>query len=174
MSNLEGEIALEEAGKVGLIVKTDLREVREVKLVEGARLGAVVEIIARERGVAVEELMIVREGEDAVLAVDLVIGPDYPYKRRHHVHHRSVVNVIVFYGAKQATRVSKRHDTVDEVLDWAVAVKEFGIDSTMAAEFVLVLHGQKEELPGDEHIGHLAGREKELKLDLVRGDIANG
>ena len=35
-------------------------------------------------------------------------------------------------------------------------------------------HGQKEELIGPEHIGHLAGKNCEVELDLVRGDIANG
>ena len=44
----------------------------------------------------------------------------------------------------------------------------------MATEFELARHGQKEELPGTEHIGHLAGHHHVLELDLVRGDIANG
>jgi hypothetical protein len=45
----------------------------------------------------------------------------------------------------------------------------------MATEFVLTRHGQKEELPGSEHVGHLAGHHHyTLELDLVRGDIANG
>lgn len=175
MSKTEGgEVTVKEVGDVGLVVKTDLREERRVTLKHGDRVGAIVEIIARERGVAAEELMIVRDGESTEIDFDLVIGPDYPHKRRHHAHHRSLVKVMVFYGAKEAAREFKRRDTVDEVFDWAVALKEFGIDPTMQGEFVLVLQGQKDELPGSEHVGHLAGHAKELMLDLVRGDIANG
>jgi len=175
MSDIEGgEIAVQETGEVVLLVKTGLREERRVSLKHGDRIGAIVEVIARERDVTVEEMVIVCEGEVAELTLDSSVSPDYPHKRRHHVHHRSLVKVIVFYGAKEAAHEFKRRETVDEVFDWAVALKEFGIDPAMQGEFVLVLHGQKDEVPGSEHIGHLAGHAKELKLDLVRGDIANG
>jgi hypothetical protein len=58
------------------------------------------------------------------------------------------------------------------VLVWAI--KAFNIDPGMATEFELTRRGGKEELPGAEHIGHVAGHHHELELDLVRGDIANG
>ena len=41
-------------------------------------------------------------------------------------------------------------------------------------EFELTRRGQREELPEPEHIGHLAGKDRKLALDLVRGVIANG
>lgn len=168
-----GEIELEEAQEVALLVKTGLTEQRHMNIAHGASLLAIVEVVARERGIALEDLVIVREGE-GIVAVDLIIEPGYHHKRRYHVHHRSLVKVTVFYGAKHQGLDFKRHDAVDDVFEWAVALEVFGIDEAMAGEFVLVRHGQKDELPGDEHIGHLAGRETELKLDLVRGDIANG
>lgn len=174
MNSVEGgEIELKEAQEVAFLVKTGLTEQRHMNIAYGASLLAIVEVIARERGIAVEELVIVREGE-GIVAVDLIIESGHPHKRRYHVHHRSLVKVTVFYGAKHQGLDFKRHDTIDDVFEWAVALEAFGIDEAMAGEFVLVRHGQKDELPGDEHIGHLAGRETELKLDLVRGDIANG
>ncbi len=168
------EAALEQAEEVALLVKTGLTEEREIKLEHGASLLRIVEFVASERGLLVEELAIFREGEVEELGLELVITPDYPHHRRHHVHHKSLVNVMVFYGVKEASREFERHATVEEVLTWAVAVKEFGIDPAVAPEFELARHNVKEELPGTEHIGHLAGHTKVLELDLVRGDIANG
>jgi hypothetical protein len=53
-------------------------------------------------------------------------------------------------------------------------VTEFNIDASMADEFELARHGVKEELPGTDHLGKVAGGSKRLGLDLVRGDMANG
>ena len=82
------------------------------------------------------------------------------------------MTVSVNYQASQRSRVFKRFEAVKEVLIWAIDV--FEIDASMATEFELARHDQKEELFGAEHIGHLAGKNCELELDLVRGDIANG
>jgi hypothetical protein len=173
MGNTEsGEIVHRETDEVALLVKSGLAEERRIGLAQGASLEAVVEFIARERGLPIEELVIVREGEDEPLALELVIMPEYPHRRRHHVHYRGMVKVVVFYGGKEKEREFKRHATVEDVLVWAIKV--FEIDPAMAAEFELARQGQKEELPGAEHIGHVAGKAKELKLDLVRGDISNG
>jgi hypothetical protein len=95
-----------------------------------------------------------------------------PRHRRHHVHHRGEVKVTVYYQAEVHERDFKRHATVEDVLTWAI--KAFNIDPSMATEFELARHGQTEELPGAEHVGHLAGHHHELALDLVRGNIANG
>ena len=58
-------------------------------------------------------------------------------------------------------------------LSWAS--RAFGVDPTMSAEIGLARHGEEEELPGGEHIGHVAGHHQhEVALDLVRGPIANG
>ena len=80
--------------------------------------------------------------------------------------------MTVNYQAGQYRRVFKRFEAVKDVLIWAIEV--FEIDASMATEFELARYGQKEELFGAEHIGHLAGKNCELELDLVRGDIANG
>lgn len=168
------QTAAKQAEEVLLPVKTGLTEEREMKLERGANLLRIVEMVARERGVLVEEFAIFREGEVEELAIETVITDVYPRHRRHHVHHKSLVKVVVFYGAKDASRELKRNATVEQVLTWAVAVKEFGIDAAMAPEFNLARRKVKEELPGTEHIGHLAGPKKVLELDLVRGDIANG
>ena len=58
------------------------------------------------------------------------------------------------------------------MLAWAIKV--FKVDSSLATELVLVRHGEKDELPEREHIGHLVGKDSDFALDLVRGEIANG
>ncbi len=117
-------------------------------------------------------LLLVREGEDEPLSAMILIDASYPRHRRHHVHHQGEVKVNVHYQADIRHRDFKRQATVEDILTWAITV--FSIDPTMATEFELARHGQREELPGTEHVGHLAGHEHELALDLVRGDIANG
>jgi hypothetical protein len=175
----QGEEATQEIdeaalGEVTLLVKADSRDERQMKLEHGASLLRIVEVIARERDLVIEEFEIFREGEVEAMALEVIIAPDYPHRRRHHIHHKSLVKVVIFYGAKEASREFKRHTTVEEVLTWAVAVKEFSIDPALAPEFELARRNVKEELPGTEHIGHLAGHATVLELDLVRGDIANG
>lgn len=84
------------------------------------------------------------------------------------------IDVTVNYQSKTATQAFRPGDTVEDVLDWALKVTDFGIDQTMADEFELARHGIKEELPPGDHLGKLATGTKQLTLDLVRGDMANG
>ena len=158
--------------KIKVLVKSGHAEERIVELEVGSRITAILDIVAVERGCAIDELVLVREGEDELLTEVILIEADYPHHRRHHVHHTGDVNVTVFYQAEDGRRDFKRQATVEDVLTWAIKV--FNIDPSMAAEFELARRGQTEQLPGSEHVGHLAGRHHELALDLVRGDIANG
>ena len=80
--------------------------------------------------------------------------------------------MTVYYQAGDDRREFKRFEAVKDVLAWAIVA--FKVDASLATELVLVRHGQKDELPEREHIGHLAGKDGDLALDLVRGDIANG
>ena len=86
--------------------------------------------------------------------------------------HLGELKVTVYYQANHHTRVFKRFEAVKDVLAWAIEV--FGIDASMATEFELARQGKKEELREFEQLGHLAEKNLELALDLVRGDIANG
>ena len=159
-------------GKVAIPVKSGCSEERVVELELGSRVIAVLEIVAAERGCRVEELVLLREGEDELLTSDLVVDSNYPDKCRHHVHYLGEVAVTVYYQAGQHSHVFKRFEAIKDVLAWAI--EAFGIDRSLATELVLVRHGQKDELPEREHIGHLTEKDCELALDLVRGDIANG
>ena len=159
-------------GKVAISVKSGYAEERIVELELSSRVTTVLEVVAAERGCLVDELFLIREGEGDPLKSAIVVDEDYPDKCRHHVHHIGEVTVTVNYQAGQYKRVFKRFEAVKDVLSWAIEV--FEIDASMATEFELARHGQKEELFGAEHIGHLAGKNCELELDLVRGDIANG
>jgi hypothetical protein len=99
--------------------------------------------------------------------------PPEPTDHRHHDGHLArEIRVTIYYEAAEHRHPFTRSATVEDVLIWAIAA--FNIDPSMATEFELTRHGQKEELPGAERVGHLAGRHRELALDLVRGDIANG
>jgi hypothetical protein len=158
--------------KIPLLVKAGLADERTVELERGRSVTTILEIFAAERGCAVEELVILRESEDAPLTEVILLETDYPHRRRHHVHHKSTVKVTVYYQTAGHEREFKRHQTVEDVLTWAIKI--FNIDPSMATEFELALHGQTAELPGCEHIGHVAGRACDLALDLIRGHISNG
>ncbi|MBR8190551.1 hypothetical protein KDW82_16035 [Burkholderia vietnamiensis] len=152
-------------------VKAGRSDERVIVLRRGESVTTILQVFSRERGCSIEELVLVREGEEEGLT-EIVVDAQYPYRRRHHVHHSSAVAVTVYYQAHELRHDFKRHATVEDVLAWAI--RAFNIDPSMAVEFELVLHGQKEELPSTEHIGHLAEHHDNLALDLVRGDIANG
>ena len=158
--------------KIAIRVKLDCGEARVLELEQGANATGVLEAVAAERGCGIEELILVREGEVEPIAADVAVDTGGPEKRPHHVHYLGEVKVTVFYQAGDDTREFKRFEAVKDVLAWAI--EAFKIDSSLATELVLVRHGQKDELPEREHIGHLAGKDSELALDLVRGDIANG
>ena len=159
-------------GKVTIPVKSGYAEEQIVELELGCSVTAILEIVAAERGCLVEELILAREGESEPLTSAIVVDENYPHKHRHHVHHLGEVKVTVYYQAGKQSRVFKPFEAIKDVLLWAIDV--FDIDSSLATEFELSRHGQKEELTGPEHIGHLAGKNCDLELDLVRGDIANG
>ena len=84
------------------------------------------------------------------------------------------ISVTVYYQSKEETDAFKPSDTIESVLDWALRLESFAIDPAMADEFELARHGIKEELPLSDHLGRLATGAKQLALDLVRGDMANG
>lgn len=169
---VENDAVAARPSAIKISVKTGYREERIVELELGSSVTKILEIISAERGHAVEELVLIRDDCAEPLTAVVVVEVDYPHKRHHHVHHVGEVAVTVYYQAKDKTQSFRRNATVEDVLTWAV--KAFGVDASMASEFELTRHDEKEELPGTEHIGHLAGKHGELALDLVRGDIANG
>ena len=159
-------------GKVAIPVKSDIGSDRVVEMELGSPVTDILGLIAPEHGCIADELVLAREGADEPLTSAIVIDQEYPHQLRHHVHRPGEVSVTVFYQADQNCRVFKRFEAVKDILIWAIQV--FELDAALATEFELARRGQKEELPGFEHIGHLAGKDCELALDLVRGDIANG
>ena len=158
--------------KIAIRVKLDRAEERVVGLEPGATVARILEIVATERGDGTEDLVVVREGEGEPLPADVVVDTGYPRKCRHYVHYPGEIKVTVYYQAGQDTREFKRFEAVKDVLAWAISA--FKVDASLATELALVRHGQKDELPEREHIGHVAGKDSDLVLDLVRGDIANG
>jgi hypothetical protein len=158
--------------KIEVTVRTGRDEERVVDIEIGQPAVSILIVIADQWGCAVEELMLFRDGENDPIPGGTIIGPDYPHRHRHHVHHSRNVEVIVHYQVASHHREFKRFQTIETVLDWAIPA--FGIDPTMAPEFELARPETKEELPLNEHLGHLAGRHDRLELNLVRGDIANG
>jgi hypothetical protein len=170
--NSEDFVAPTSAGKLPILVKTALSEDRVLEIEAGNTITTLLEVIATEHGWRLEELILVREGDDEPLSDTVRVDGDYPYRRRHHVHHRSEVKVIVNYQAESRHREFRPQSIVESILFWAI--KAFNIDPAMATEFELTRHGTQEELPGTEHIGHLAGHQRQIELDLIRGDIANG
>jgi len=143
-----------------------------VTLHPGQSIETIRKIIATDHGMVFEELIIVRDGHDGTLDDCQPIDEHYPHHHRHHVHHKSAVEVTVYYQTQAKSHRFPRRATIEDVLDWAIDI--FKIDAALASEFELARKGSQEELPGSEHIGHLAGHCETLELSLVRGDIANG
>jgi hypothetical protein len=150
------------SGRTDMIVEVDI----------GHPIGRVLEKIAAEHGQLFEELIIIRDGMEEPLDHRELVDHDYPHQHRHHVHQRHPVDVTVHYQSESRHHEFRRHDTLEPVLDWSIRV--FNIDPTMAAEFELTLVGSADELPLSEHVGHLAGKDDKLELNLVRGGITNG
>lgn len=159
-------------GKVAILVRTGYGDDRFVEVELGSRVTVVLEVIAAERCCHADELVLIRDQDSGPLSAEIVVDEKYPHGHRHHVHHSGEVMVTMNYQAEQSRRTFKRFEAIKDVLAWSIEV--FEIDASMATEFELTLHGQKEELFGAEHVGHLAGKNCELELDLVRGVIANG
>lgn len=82
------------------------------------------------------------------------------------------INVIVHYQDRTESRVFKGFEPVKDVLAWAI--ETFQIDRVMATELVLVRYGSKEELTVRQPIAKYFKGEKNLELELARGDITNG
>jgi len=171
---MEGEVADVEAvaTEVEIAFKVSVDEERRVKVRFGTVITTVLEVFARERSCPVEELIVIREGEEVELDLGTVIEPGYPHHRRHHVHHKSALEVVVNYNMGTHEKKFRRRATIDDVLTWAIPA--FGIDPAMASEFELARHGETTELPGTDHLGHLAHHHHKLELDLVRGALVNG
>jgi transposase len=76
-------------------VKAGQGDERTVDLPSGRNVTVILEIFAAERGCPVEELVLIRDGEDEPLSGIVLIDAGYPRNRRHHVHHVSAVKVTV-------------------------------------------------------------------------------
>jgi hypothetical protein len=150
-----------------------LPSVEVISLRAGTRLRGVVEIIARKAGYEATAAMLFREDEATPIDLEIIIGPDYPCHRKHHVHRCREIDVVVYYGKASHSHCYPPSTRVETVLHWAV--KRFGIDATIASEFELTLLGSTEELPGSLHIGSLPKHPAcRVELNLVRGVIPNG
>ncbi len=158
--------------KIKIEVKSGLNEERVVEIDLEQPAEVILAVVASERGCRVEELLLIREGETNPISGQTPIGRDYPHHRRHHVHSARDIEVIVYYQAGSHRRTFKRFESVEVVLDWAITA--FGIDPTMAPEFELAQCGTEDELPLSEHLGHLAGQQDCLELNLIRTIMPNG
>ena len=169
---LDSEQGTAASSKLKIPVKTGIGREAVVEVESGHGLIVIVEAVAAQLGCVAEEIILVRDGEADVLAATLIVDVDFPHQRRHHAHHVRDVQVKIYYQASEYERPFRPYSTIEDVLTWAIKV--FGIDPNMATEFELERHGQKGELPGAEHVGHVAEHRHTLALDLVRGVIANG
>ena len=91
------------------------------------------------------------------------------------MHRGSDVKVLVNYGGETAEHVFRPSAHIQKILDWAVTVKKFKIDPTIAPEMQLTLEGQIAALPGGVHIGRYAKHGYCLvEPNLVRDDMHQG
>ncbi len=148
----------------------------------GASVRVLVEVMATRGGHVGEEAFVFVDDADEPLALEVVVDEAHPHRRRHHVHRRREVEVIVNYGGGRAYARFSPATRVERVLRWAVA--QFPeIDATLASELELkvaddgsgVPEDQRPELPVADNVGqHVPHGEGRIELDLTRGVIANG
>lgn len=154
----------------------------DVVVPHGASVRVLVEAMATRGGHAVEEAFVFVDDADEPLALDVVVDEAHPHHRRHHVHRRRTVEVVVNYADGREQGRFSPATRVERVLRWAVA--QFPqIDATLASELELKVADDGSGLPEDQrpelpvadnlgqHVPHGTGR---IELDLTRGVIANG
>ena len=105
----------ERPAEVALLIKAGRDDQRSMPARFGQPLTTVLEVFARERGCAVDELVIIREGETEPLSALIIIDEHYPHRRRHHVHHTREVTVKVYYQTGNRERAFPRHATLEHV-----------------------------------------------------------
>lgn len=140
---------------------------------EGTGRDLVLEV-ARRMGIEGREAILFIEDRDEPLNLDLVIGEDAAGKV-HHVHRARRIEVFVHYQNAAKEKSFPPSTRVQTVLDWAVGPEGFRIDSAVAPEMELEIHGDTKELPKQAHIGrYVRHPEHKLVLDLIRGVVPNG
>jgi hypothetical protein len=151
-----------------------LAEPEVITIETGSPLRGLVVDISSKTGITVEELLLFEEDGDEPLVLDLLVEESRG-SIIHHAHRARTVEVVVNYKGLKASKRFPPSARVQRVLDWAVSVKEFNIDATIAPEMELALHGQTNELPKQAHIGrYVTHPHHHLELDLIRGVVPNG
>ena len=145
-----------------------------IQVEEGSPRAAIVADVSLKNGVAKEELLLFAEDREEVLDLDILLT-EADAGVVHHVHRARQIRVTVDYNGLQAVKDFPPSARVQRVLEWAIKVKEFKIDPTIAPEMELALHGGTAELPKQAHIGrYVKHPHHKLELDLIRGIIPNG
>jgi hypothetical protein len=131
--------------------------------------------LAEKIGCRADELILFIEDEGELIEVDVRVM-EHPHRHKtHHVHRCRTIKVMVHYGDKTAEHEFHPSTRIQKILDWAVAVKKFAIDPSIAPEMQLTLEGKTEALPGSAHIGRYAKHDHcQVELSLVRGDMHQG
>lgn len=158
--------------KKALPVKIGFNATIKVPISGTEKIVEILDIVARDRGWQLNDLIIVREGEGSEIDPQTLVDEKYPIQKRHHVHHKGDVAVTVYYNGGEWSHQYARFKTVEDVL--LAAAAHFHIDESIIPQLQLATHGQKEELSATEHIGHLAGHQHSLAFDLIRGAMPNG
>ena len=153
----------------------DLQAVETFEIVEGGRLKDLVVHVAEKTNAKTEGLLLFVEDKGGVLDLEIFVHEYGDRHKIHHVHHCREVEVIAYYGKETATHIYPPSIRIQKILDWAVSVKKFNIDPTIALEMQLSLHGTEAALPAGAHIGRYAKHGHcTVELDLTRGDIHQG
>lgn len=151
-----------------------LAEVEIVRVRQGSVVGEIVAAIAAKSGFAVAEGLLFVEDEEEPLDLALVVVKEMS-RKVHHVHRARQIEVAVYYKDQREDRRFSPSARVQRVLDWVNGPDGFKIDSAIAPEMELALHGQTAVLPKNAHIGRfVAHPHHAVEFDLVRGVVPNG
>ena len=84
-----------------------------------------------------------------------------------HVSLCDEVDVKVYQTDRDIERSFSPADTVQTVFNWAVGPAGFKLTDTEAAKHILATCDKREETDSEDHIGHYAGDDHNVCLDLV-------
>lgn len=152
-----------------------LADVESVKIPEGSPAREIVAAVAAKGGFRVEEGLLFVEDVEGPIDLAAVIVAESVRSTVHHVHRARMIEVTVFYQDREIGKRFPPSARVLRVLDWAVSPEGFNIDSAIAPEMELALHGQTKPLPKNAHIGrYVKHPHDEVAFDLIRGVVPNG
>lgn len=132
---------------------------------------AVVVELVKSRAAFEEEIHIFERDGEPLAEIDISMRKALTLVAHRHKE----VRVTVHFEHHEKNHSFKPSASVNRVLQWAVAIKEFGLDPTQRSKANLMLPGSKEPLNKDDVLAQLVHFPHDhVVLELTLKDFTNG